>query len=369
MTADTSNIDHEAIKEAAKRELRAEMQRASISRRSTIAVVLSVISVVVASAALLFVLIGPSRVAMTAPELPPVSSLSDGSAGAVPSGPAPTPYTSATPRVATAANGAIYSFDPGTGQYFTMSADGQVYTVAPDQVPAELRAQLAQAGPVPTPPSNAELDRATAQARAAIAADAGIENEELAINALLSRTDVAAEFLGVLDRLAGITAPGGISPEGFPVYAFMDPRCPFCHQAFEDLEGQVEVRWLPTLALGDGGNGDAISATLMGEMTAERNDAGEITGVRFADDAQREERLAQQLGDRDMPLTSRTLTEEQSFALTENLTVLRQLYGRQGNLLGVPTFIVPRADGTAVMLRGYDDANIAEILRLSRERG
>lgn len=369
MTAENSAIDQEKIKEAARKEMREEMRQASITRRSTVAVVLSVVSIAVASAGLYVSLTGSSRVAMTAPELPPVSSLSGGGAGAVPSGLPVTPYTPETPRVATGANGAIYSFDPGTGQYFSMTADGQVFVVAPDQVPAEMRAQLAQAGPVATPPSSGELDQATAQARSAIAAETLVESNDLAINQLLARPDVAAEFLNVLDRLVGINASGDINPEGYPVFAFMDPRCPFCHQAYEDLAGQVEVQWLPTLALGEGNNGDAISATLMGEMIAERNENDEITSVRLADDAEREDRLADQLSGGDMEITSRTLTEEQSFALTENLTVMRQLYGRQGDLLGVPTFIIPRADGTAVLVRGYDDANIAEILRLSRERG
>lgn len=368
MTAENSTIDQEAIKEAARREMREEMRQASISRRSTIAIVLALISIVVAIIALGFSVFGPARVAMTAPALSPSSSLSDAGAGAVPSGPAPTQYSQTQPpRVATAADGSIYSFDPGTGQYFTMTAEGQVYVVQPDQVPADMRAQLAQAAPAAAPPSAAELDRATAQARAAISAGSEVENDDLVINQLLARPDVAAEFLSVLDRLAGIEATGEINPDGHPVFAFMDPRCPYCHRAFEELEGEVVVKWLPTLALGDGG--DAIAATLLGAMTADRNDAGEITGVHFSEDAEREARLAQQLGGGDMPISTRTLTEEQSFALTENLTVLRQLYGRQGELLGVPTFIVPRADGTAIMMRGYDDANIAEIIRLSRERG
>ena len=368
MTSENSTIDHEAIKDAARREMREEMRQVAISRRSTIAVVLALFSIVVAITALVFSVFEPARVAMTTPALSPSSSLSDTSAGVVPSGPAPSQYSQTQPpRVTTAADGSVYSFDPGTGQYFTMSADGQVYVVQPDQVPADMRAQLAQVAPAAAPPTAAELDQATAQARAAISAGAEVENNDLAINQLLARADVAAEFLDVLDRLAGIEATGEISPEGHPVFAFMDPRCPYCHRAFEDLEGEVAVKWLPTLALGDGG--DAIAATLLGAMTAERNDAGEITGVQFSEDAERAIRLAQQLGGGDMPVSSRTLTEEQSFALTENLTVLRQLYGRQGELLGVPTFIVPRADGTAVMMRGYDEANIAEIIRVTRERG
>lgn len=365
MPLENSTIEQEAIKETARREMRAEMRQASISRRSTIAIVLAIISIVFAITALGFIVFGPARIAMTASALP--SSLSDVEAEAVPAGTSPTQYSqSQPPRVATMADGSIYSFDPGTGQYFIMTAEGQVYLVQPDQVPADMRSKLAQAAPPPAPPTATELDRATARARTDISAGSEVSNGDLVINRLLARPDVAADFLNVLDRLSGIKAAGEINPEGWPVFAFMDPRCPYCHRAFEKLDGKVVMKWLPTLALGDGG--DALAATLLGAMTADRNSSGEITGVRFSDDAERENRLAQQLGGGDMPISDRMLTEEQSFALDENLTVLRQLYGRQVQLLGVPTFVVPRADGTAIMMRGYDHATIAEIIRLSRER-
>jgi hypothetical protein len=148
-----------------------------------------------------------------------------------------------------------------------------------------------------------------------------------------------------------------------PVFAFFDPRCPYCHSAFDDLEGEVAVRWIPTLALGPGGEG--IMSSIMGDVTSQTDEAGQISTVTLNEDAGRVGRLMQQLGGDRLAVTSTTLTNEQSFALDENMQVMRQLYGSQASILGVPTFIVPQADGTAIMLRGYDAENMAEIIRVS----
>lgn len=367
-----SENDIEAIRKNTEEQVRIELNRRWTAWKANIALVVSFIAIVVAVSALGFSLFrGLTATASQQAALVPSSPSLAATPGAAPQAPGTQPGAFAPtqpPRVATATDGTIYSFDPGTGQYFTMTAEGLVYPLDSAAIPADVLARLDEDRYLPpTVATPEQLEQQTAQARAAIAAESAVvDHGDLAINAVLARPDLAEEFTNILGSLNGIDAPGDLAPEGGPVFAFMDPRCPYCHRAYEDLAGVVSVRWLPTLALGDGG--DDIASTLIGAATAQRDADGAITGVTLDADSGREARLDAQLGSGRMEITSSTLTEEQTFVLLENLTVLRQLYGAQGSLLGVPTFIVPKADGTAVMLRGYDPSVIEEIVTLTRAR-
>ena len=330
---------------------------------SILACIVAALALIVALAAIALVLLrpgvppggaGPVSSTPTAALAPPASPPAVQGQGF----PAPT----STVRVAASGDGTVYSFDPALGVYFAMAPDGTVRQVEREGIPEDVVARLDE----PTSAQSAaglgtSAARAASQAQDAIAAE-GQAEEPLALNQLLAQPDVAGEFLAVLNQLTGVTVEGRRGGE-HPVYAFMDPRCPFCHAAFEDLEGEVDVRWIPTLALGAGGDG--VAATLLGPMSAERGEDGAIARVALEPDEGRVERFSRQLRaeGEGLTITQPTLSPEQDFALQENLTVLRQLYGRQSALMGVPTFVVPAQDGTALMLRGYDEENVARILR------
>ena len=332
---------------------------------SIVACIVATLALLVALAAIGLVLLRPAAPSGAAGPVSstPTAALAPPASPPVVQGPGQGfPGPTSAVRVAASEDGTVYSFDPALGVYFAMGPDGTVGQVEREGIPEDVVVRLDE----PTSAQSAtglgaSAARAASQAQDAIAAE-GQAEEPLALNQLLAQPEVAGEFLAVLDQLTGVTVEGRRGGE-HPVYAFMDPRCPFCHAAFEDLEGEVDVRWIPTLALGAGGDG--VAATLLGPMSAEHGEDGAIARVALEPDEGRIDRFSRQLRaeGEGLAITRQTLTPEQDFALQENLTVLRQLYGRQSALMGVPTFVVPAEDGTALMLRGYDEQNIARILR------
>lgn len=48
-----------------------------------------------------------------------------------------------------------------------------------------------------------------------------------------------------------------------PVFILFDPRCPYCHQAFEALHGKTAIRWVPVSYLADQANGEALAAAIL----------------------------------------------------------------------------------------------------------
>lgn len=168
---------------------------------------------------------------------------------------------------------------------------------------------------------------------------------------ILENPAVVEQLLLTISLAAGIDAPGEATGE-FPIFAFFDPRCPFCHQAFLALDGKVSVRWLPTLALGNEAQGAPIVAGIVGATEAAM-DGGEIASVALPEDPERLTRLAAAMaGERVAPGEA---TEAHRFMLDENLDLALQLAPLSGGEpFGVPTFIVPRPNGTMAFIRGWD---------------
>lgn len=205
--------------------------------------------------------------------------------------------------------------------------------------------QLAQAAPVqpqqlpygaapamdPLPTMQAP---ALAPVQSALNAD-GVPNSLVPV---LSDAESAAGILDALSQASAIVAEGEVSHEQ-PIYAFFDPRCPFCHKAMDELNGRAAVKWIPVSLLGDL---QSAADTIEGMKTLE-------SGAAVAS-----------VVDGDVPeATGSTETQGQ---MRDNAATLLALYeGAQGEV-AVPTILVPRADGTVTFYRGFDDGDGAEIV-------
>ena len=159
----------------------------------------------------------------------------------------------------------------------------------------------------------------------------------------LQSPKVASEIMAKLAKLDGVvTGDGhGAVPADKMVQVFFDPRCPYCHIAFGELAGAVPVHWIPVVALGDEANGDALSAAI---LTAAGTPAADGASPGQAAMAQAFERK----------LAGIPATDAIKYALRQNLEAFVVMNSRQPRLMGVPTILVPKADGTVAMHTGYD---------------
>lgn len=151
---------------------------------------------------------------------------------------------------------------------------------------------------------------------------------------------IAAKVFELLGKLPSI---GSGPASDRPIYAFFDPRCPYCHRAFDALEGgDMPIRWIPVAVVGEAGQGIAISRAILTAQTplAAMGEAldGKLTGV---------------------PAASEELERGLSAAFESFVTLttsLKNARGGQAGPLGVPTFIVPSSAGTATAIIGFDPA-------------
>ncbi|MCB5411737.1 hypothetical protein [Pseudogemmobacter faecipullorum] len=339
-------------------------------RRATLAVVLGSTALLLSSAMLFNSVFGPIRITVGDPA-PAVAALAALPTTAPVAAPVPAAPQAALPaatalatdpansvRVVTVGN-AAYALDTLTGTYFAFDANMQPVPMDRAQLPAEAVAQLA----LPQAPAVVgNTDQQFAQAQAQSAAIA--EGNDLAINAMLADKEIAASILQLLDRAAGVDADGVRGMGNLPVYVFFDAQCPYCHQLYVDMDGKVDSKWLPTLALGDGGI--PLITHIMGEGNVEliAGADGNTESVNVKEDPAMAERLRAVVGGGDRPTMEGTISPEIEFVSNENMTLMRYLFGRQTHLVGVPAIIVGLPDGTAKMLRGYEATTVGEILSL-----
>lgn len=123
------------------------------------------------------------------------------------------------------------------------------------------------------PQNQPQQQSATAQSASANAASSAGAYAEYGQNDLTPGQAIG-EFKGkvpdifpILDALSGFKENASISPAN-TVYIIYDPRCPYCHQLFEDtrkidLKAKgATIKWLPTTALGE--STDAIAQAAAG---------------------------------------------------------------------------------------------------------
>lgn len=237
------------------------------------------------------------------------------------------------------------------------------------QQPATQQAALPQQPPVVTGPTVEEmvaaaraqaqaLQQPTTSADPVLQQQATIDPSAPTLTALLANPESGAAILQSLSLAAGIEMPGE-ADNGTPIYAFFDPRCPYCHAAYKEINGMFRIKWLPTLALGVTPEGEGTIAALLGQTEAGM-DGGQMVAATLPDDPERADRLNAVLNSE--RLEPAEITDAQRFIIDENLQIALQLYDYHSEPFGVPTFIVPKPDGTAVLVRGWDPTgSVAEI--------
>lgn len=252
-----------------------------------------------------------------------------------------------------------YAYDSSSGQFFVFDSQMNPSEAPQSEIPPQAVEQLitnAVQAPVV-----GNTDAAFAEAMATNNAIA--EGDDLKINVLLADKDVASQTLAAFDKAAGIDLGGQSATPGKRVYVFFDPRCPYCHKLYADIAGKTSSKWLPTLALG--ADGAPLVNYILGNGTVEISTGADgKTSASMKPDAARPARLQEVVGDGAQPASTAAMTPETDFITRENETLMRVLYGAQEHLIGVPTVVVELPDGTAKVLRGYDEDTVKQILDL-----
>lgn len=138
------------------------------------------------------------------------------------------------------------------------------------------------------------------------------------------------------------------------VSVFFDPRCPYCHQLFQALDGKVPVRWIPIPVLDKPEEGVKASMFILDASDAKKaiEAAFAYVGEHIsAPDAAGNHSPA----DVQKWLDGITIKDTEKHWLQDNLSVwlvLHKVHTEQKP--GVPTVIVPHVDGTLSMHDGFD---------------
>ena len=152
--------------------------------------------------------------------------------------------------------------------------------------------------------------------------------------ATIEDAKVARQVMETLGKLEGVEDVPAGTPTGQIATVFFDPRCPYCHAAFEALHGRIAARWVPVVVLGEPEAGAKMAGAILG--AADRLDALKKT---FAS------KVA-------VPGAS---GPDQAGALTVNREALASIFAAAPNLRpGVPTMFVPRPDGRLAIMIGYE---------------
>lgn len=161
----------------------------------------------------------------------------------------------------------------------------------------------------------------------------------------LQNPETAGKILATIAGLDGVAMGDGRGdvPAERMVQVFFDPRCPYCHKAFSDLAGAVPARWIPVVALGDEAGGEAQAAAILAAAGGP-DENGVSAGAKALRDAF------------DKKLAGAAASDDVKQKLRQNLEAFVAINSRDPQKIGVPTILVPRADGTISMRVGFDAA-------------
>lgn len=193
----------------------------------------------------------------------------------------------------------------------------------PEQQPYGIAPTMGQAEQVP-------LIQAPAPIQSSSVNEDGVPND---IAPVLADAESASGILDALSKATSIVAEGEAAHEQ-PIYAFFDPTCPYCKNAMTELNGKAKINWIPVAAVSDM---QTVSNLIEGMKTLPGKDA--VASVVSGDVPQ---------------ATASTETQGQ---LQENFSILRAIYQGAEDRLAVPTFLIPRGDGTVMFYPGYDKAD------------
>lgn len=160
-----------------------------------------------------------------------------------------------------------------------------------------------------------------------------------AIAGVLGQKESASRILDVLAKASAIATPGESAQDQPPIYAFFDPRCPYCKKAMAELNGKAAVHWIPVSLLGDMETGSGMIEAMKAIAPADA--------------------VSQVAAGALHPKTGEQATKDQ---LNENASILFALYEGAQDAVAVPTILVPRKDGTVQFVRGFDPGDGAKIM-------
>ncbi len=185
------------------------------------------------------------------------------------------------------------------------------------------------------------------QTEAAIPAITPVSQPQSADTASITDPTIAAKVQETLFALQGVDDFGKeLSPNKI-IYAFFDPRCPYCGEAFKAMNGKLPIKWIPVIVLGNPDEGTAMAASLLsGENRLE---------------------AMRKLNDGIAPARTGEPSPDVSATLKINLEHYAAIVSAAPNLQkGVPMFFVPDPQGGLTIKVGYetgDNDKIAAILK------
>ncbi|MBZ6078937.1 hypothetical protein [Microvirga puerhi] len=154
----------------------------------------------------------------------------------------------------------------------------------------------------------------------------------------------AKQVLDLFERLSWV--PGSRAQGAArTAYIFFDPRCPYCHQAFDELDQQIPIKWLPMAVLEPAAGGERIVAELLKDENSgprlPEAFAGRLPGI--------------------------TPSPEIRAKLLETISAFKTMYETLGLQAGVPLMFVPRPDGTIYFQSGIERGDGPKIIATFRE--
>lgn len=155
---------------------------------------------------------------------------------------------------------------------------------------------------------------------------------------VLQDAESVAPLLAALAQATAFKVEGELAQDQ-PIFAFFDPRCPYCKRAMQELNGKANINWIPVSLLGDLKSG-----------------ADMIEGMRTLEG----QAAIQSVVDGAIPAA--TGSAETQGQLQDNAAILFALYEGANDVVAVPSFVIPRADGTATFYRGFNNDDAATIL-------
>lgn len=178
----------------------------------------------------------------------------------------------------------------------------------------------------------------------------------------LSNPEIGRKVMTEVAKLHGVLigADGKKVDESQVVTIFFDPRCPFCHSLFRTISGKIPVKWVPIPVLAGTDAGISSSAFILsakGEAEASRaietafSYVGEGSVAHTPDDTQKW-------------LAGINPTDQQKKDLQESVSAFVAIHKAPGSdpTFGVPSVLVPMADGSVTMHDGYNPGDENKII-------
>lgn len=152
------------------------------------------------------------------------------------------------------------------------------------------------------------------------------------------------ESIEALDSLGGVKI--GHAGAGGTLYIIIDPRCPYCHQAYDALKPYMDkgisIKWIPTIALGKNEEGLKMANAILHAKS--RSELDSIMA--------------------NTKLHTKDVTSKDRETLERNLIFLFQAFQQSSNEnAGVPVaFFVDKNSGQARMMMGISEEAVIKTI-------